>query len=375
MKTAVCRPRGRTAFTLVELMVSMAIITLLMLLLVTITDATRKTWVTTTARAEQFRGARVGFEAMTRRLSQATLNTYWDYFDASGNSRSPANAATFVPARYARQSELRFISGQAAALLPSPQSSSCPTHAVFFQAPLGFVADRTNYSRMENLLNTWGYFVQFGDDSLLRPPFVTKTLAPYRSRFRLMELMEPSETMALYMDEASTPGGSSSYLVKDWFGKPFKATPQPARMLAENIVALVLLPKLTPNDQAAGKYSDGALAPSYLYDSTGTGMGTMNDKNLNPKNQLPPVIQVTMFAVDETSFSRFQKANTGMPPLGMSSLFTTVGDTADPTQPGYAKDLQTLQTNLLTSKPPLTYRVFTTNVSIKGAKWSREQTN
>ena len=366
--------RGPTAFTLVELMVSVVIVMLLMLLLLTITDATRKTWVTTTARAEQFRGARAGFESMTRRLSQATLNTYWDYFDASGAARTPENAATFVPTRYARQSELRFISGRAASLnLPS----TCPTHAVFFQAPLGFVADRTNYSRMENLLNTWGYFIQFGDDSLLRPTFVTKTLAPYRSRFRLMELMEPSETMTLYVDEANTPGGSSAYVLKDWFTKPFRATPQPARVLAENIVALVLLPKLTPSDQAAGKYNDGSLAPGYLYDSTTTGESKTGklDANLNTRNQLPPVIQITMVAVEETSFSRFQKAATTMPALGLSSLFTTVGDTADPAKAGYAKDLQTLQTNLVTSKPPLTYRVFSTNVSIKGAKWSREQAN
>ena len=85
--------RGPTAFTLVELMVSVVIVMLLMLLLLTITDATRKTWVTTTARAEQFRGARAGFESMTRRLSQATLNTYWDYFDASGAARTPEKGA------------------------------------------------------------------------------------------------------------------------------------------------------------------------------------------------------------------------------------------------------------------------------------------
>ena len=365
-------PRGRTAFTLVELMVSMAIITLLMLLLVTITDATRKTWVSTTARAEQFRGARTGFEAITRRLSQATLNTYWDYFDASGNARSPANASGFVPARYARQSELRFISGPAASLgLPG----TCPGHAVFFQAPLGFVADTTTFSRMENLLNTWGYFVQFGADQDLRPSFVTQTVMPYRYRFRLMEMMQPSEKMTIYQEEVGA-GGNSAYTSRSWFTTPFAEKPQPARVLAENIIALVILPKLTPDDQAAGNYKDGSLAPSYLYDSTGTGMATLNDKNLNPKNQLPPVIQVTMIAVEEASFSRFQRTATTMPTaLGLSGLFTTVGSTTDPTSPGYAKDLQTLQTNLLTSKPALTYRIFTTNVSIKGAKWSREQTN
>ncbi|MCE9608783.1 MAG: Verru_Chthon cassette protein C [Chthoniobacter sp.] len=347
-------------------MVSTAIIALLMLILVTMTEATRKTWISTTSRAEEFRGARTAFESMTRRLSQSTLNTYWDYFDASGISRTPDNSNSFIPARYARQSELRFISGQASALgLPS---SSCPTHAVFFQAPLGFVSDTTTYSRMENLLNTWGYFVQFGDDSLLRPAFVTKQLAPYRYRFRLTELMEPSESLSLYKEELSV-GGNSFYTTRSWYQIPFATSPRPARVLAENIVALVLLPKLTPYDQKAGNYSDGSLAPSYLYDST----TTTSDRNLNPKNQLPPVIQVTMIAVDETSFTRLQKAATSMPALGLSSLFVTVGDTVDPTKTGLAKDLQTLQTTLQTNK--LTYRVFSTNVSLKAAKWSREQVN
>ena len=355
-------------FTLVELLLSTAIIGLLLLVLTSITESTRKTWITTTARNEEFRGARTGFEVITRRLSQATLNTYWDYFDASGNSRTPANSANFVPARYGRQSELRFISGQASAIgLPA---SSCPTHAVFFQAPLGFVSDTTKYSRMENLLNTWGYFIQFGDDSAYRPSFVTKQLVPYRARFRLMEMMEPSETLSLYPEELNA-GGNSLYTTRSWYLNPFSVTSRPPRVVAENIVALVLLPKLTPLDQKAGNYNDGSLAPGYLYDS----INSNADPNLNSKNQLPPVIQVTMVAVDETSFSRFQKTSASLPAFGLSGLFTTVGDTSDPTKSGLAKDLQTLQTTLQNSKPAITYRVFSTNVSIKAAKWSREQAN
>lgn len=368
---------ARAGFTLIEVLVSTAIIGLLLLILVTITEAARKTWVSTSSRAEEFRGARAGFESMTRRLSQATLNTYWDYFDANGDARSTQNAKTFEPARYARQSELRFISGQAKSLgLPT---NTTPTHAVFFQAPFGFVSDTTAYSRMENLLNTWGYFVQFGSDSLLRPPFVTQQVVPLRNRFRLMEMMEPAEYLTLYPEEVNV-GGSSQYSVRTWFSTPFgKPTGAFVRqaVLAENIVALVLLPKLAPFDQTAGNYNDGSLAPGYLYDSTGTGMSTTRDRNLNPKNQLPPVVQVTIVAVDEGSFSRFQKAtNTTMPTsLGLAGLFTGVGDTSDPVKPGLAKDLQTLETNLQTSKPPLTYRIFTTNVSIKAAKWSRDQVN
>jgi len=55
--------------------------------------------------------------------------------------------------------------------------------------------------------------------------------------------------------------------------------------------------------------------------------------------------------------------------LGLATLFQSVGDTVNPANPGYAQDMQTLQTNLQNSK--LNYRVFTSNISIRGAKWSR----
>jgi len=49
---------------------------LLLLILVSMTNAIRNTWSHTTAAAEQFRDAREAFESITRKLSQATLNTY-----------------------------------------------------------------------------------------------------------------------------------------------------------------------------------------------------------------------------------------------------------------------------------------------------------
>src|SRR5437867_2293961 len=79
-------------FTLVEVMVSMAILVLLLLVLVSITDATRKTWSYTSSKIEQFQDAREAFESITRKLSQATLNTYWDYDNP------------LTPTRYLRQS-------------------------------------------------------------------------------------------------------------------------------------------------------------------------------------------------------------------------------------------------------------------------------
>ncbi len=61
------------------MMVSVVILLLLMLLFAGMVDQTGKVWSYTTEEIGEFRSARNGFEALTRRLSQAALNTYWDY--------------------------------------------------------------------------------------------------------------------------------------------------------------------------------------------------------------------------------------------------------------------------------------------------------
>ena len=382
----------RRAFTLVELLVSMVVLTLLLVLFTQLTTSTQKTIASTTGRLEEFRGARQAFEAITRRLGQATLNTYWDYSYAAGNPN---------PTGYVRQSELRFISGSTVALGIAPASNPLlrPTHAIFFQAPLGLVADTADYHGLENLLNTWGYCIEYSDDSQLRPGFLASLVQPppLRYRFRLVELQEPSESFSLYQKEAalntgtSTSGGNAAYTQKDWFTSALGNIPNsgdknpPPRLvhvLAENIVALIILPKLTKADQktagGVSLYDDSSLSPYYLYDSTSNNGQTSPNTSppdpdtpaarvdLNPKNQLPSVVQVTMVAVDEASFLRYQTSQrdrTAPPDFGFPSDARSIN---------YNTDLQALQNTLQKSR--LNYRVFTTTVSLKSAKWSRAQT-
>ena len=366
-----------TAFTLVELLISIAILSSLVVVLAGMVNQTSSTWAYTRSRIEEFREARDGFDTLTRRLSQATLNTYLDYADSAGAVRTAANASSFIPSRYVRASELRFISGQAVTgAVPLMGSLAGPslqpaTHAVFFQAPLGFVSDRTDYSGLGNLLNTWGYYIDFNSDASIKPPFVSTTP---RYRFRLMELMQPSESMSLYKYTAANPGlKSTDSQGMNWFTDALLQQPRPAHVLAENIIAMIILPKLSAADEAAGNYVAGSLAPNYNYDSTLAGAGAA-DANLDSRNQLPPVLAVTMVVVDESSFNRFQGSSTTLPEtLGLAALFQTVGDTEDPSKPGFAHDLQTLQKTLQAHH--INYRVFTSSVAIKGAKWSRAQTN
>ncbi|MGB8352831.1 MAG: Verru_Chthon cassette protein C [Chthoniobacteraceae bacterium] len=367
------RIRTGAAFTLVEVLVSVAILILLIVLLASMTNMTASVWKNTGAKVDQFRAARIAFESLTDHLSQATLNTYWDY-------QYPNNIPTQPPTAYIRQSELRFISGQALTLTGS---ASIPTHACFFQAKLGFILPSgTNgapdYTGLPNLLNTLGYYVAFGSDATLRPSFVN---APQRYRFRLMEVMQSADALTLYNYTSGTDSNghplNNSYMGHEWFTTMLSAG-NASHVLAENVLALVLLPRLSPQADQTGNL----LAPQYSYDSTSVGQGAGGNGNLDSKNQLPPVVQVTIVVADEASYGRYQSAqgNNNMPAALLQNssgqlLFQTVGDIT-PTNSGsagYANDLQTLQNNLVAAK--INYRVFTTNVSIRGAQWSRVQTD
>jgi uncharacterized protein (TIGR02599 family) len=358
--------RWNRAFTLLELLVSVVIVVMIAAALMTLTDATSKLFNRTTGRIDQFHSARSAFEAMTRRLSQATLNTYVDYDDAT------------APKAYVRRSELRFIAGKTVDLLGASTAAQRPGHGIFFQAPLGYVSDPTN-ERLRNLLNTWGYFVEFGDDNASRPPFFASlTNAPPLSyRYRLMELMEPTESLGIYFytsgfDSNGKPR-SLTYMGREWFTtSTLQSSPtRPVRPIAENILALVVLPKLTAGEDPSG----AKLSPNYAYDSSKTDAAnspSVPDANLNWKHQLPPVVQVTMIAADEASYKRFQAGSAPTDLLG--SRFAKVGDLSNPALNTYSQDLDSLEASLRTNYR-LNIRIFSTDVAIRAAKWSRDQKN
>lgn len=346
-------PNGEgRAFTLVELLVSVALISLLSLLLVSMTNSTASTWRYTSGKIEQFRGASIGFEAVTRRLSQATLNTYWDYEYPGGNT-------TKAPERYVRESKLRFIAGRTETLVG--KSPRRPGHCVFFQAPLGLVGDlkaedqesqkaEREYGGLDNLLNTWGYYLEFGKDK--RPVFLDniQNPPPTRYRYRLMELAHPSNLLSVYSKTHKT-----DYKGLDWFTEPMNSTPTaPVHALSENVVAMVMWPRLTKRDETE---INAVLTEDFSYDSTKSNANL----KINSKNQLPPVVQVTLVAIDEVSASRLEKGSA--PPKFdalIDTLFTQVKN--------YDADLSALETALVNER--VNYRIFTSAVSLRSAKWS-----
>lgn len=344
-------PGRRKGFTLVEILVSTAILAMLLVILLSITSQATTMWRYANGRIEQFRQAREAFDLISRRLSQATLNTYWDYDD-------PA-----APNRYIRQSELRFLSGPTENLAGTPSDGKrWPSHGVFFQAPLGaFQPGQTNLLGLNSLLNTWGYFVEFGSDSAFRPSVLDASPVAPRYRFRLCELIQPATDLSIYNSTSGTGSDGKaknlSYTGRDWFTTPLSASgTRPVHELAENVIAFVLLPKLPAEEDASG----AQLAANYLYDSTATSA----QAKFNPKNQLPPLVQMTMVCLDENSARRLENGAV-MPDLGLGPLFTDAAS--------YDADLRKLEQAL--AQRHLSYRVFTTTVRLREAKWSSDQQN
>jgi uncharacterized protein (TIGR02599 family) len=334
-------------FTLVELMAAMVILSLLLGIIFTMVTQTSNLWKSMRSKIATFQNSRAAFESITRNLNQATLNTYYDYYDANWKLRDPSNlsdpndpaSSSFVPAYYGRRSELQYISGPVNKVFTTAVSGR-QGHVLFFQAPLGRVENGTTYGDSSSLLNALGYYVEYSSNASYekRPKFLQATPAE-RPRYQLIECVQPAEKLRIF-DPTLVAGNP-----KDWFSTPV-ANGDHCRVMAENIVALIIQPRLTQ--------ADTTLAPDYFY----TSRPTVYDKDRS--HLLPPMVQVTLVAIDDESALRLQnKYGTAVPPLMDDTLFSQASN--------YTADLQTLE-NRLNGKnggPRLTYRIFTTTVNLR----------
>lgn len=310
----------------------MTVLSILLLMLSELLNQVQKTWTFSENRISQFREARVGFDIITKNLSQAALNTYWE-------PEEDPDTRTIID--YKRKSELHFKSGKATELgLPS----NAVTHALFFQAPLGF---SERYNNLGTLYNARGYYVEFGDDTLFKPSFVK---ADPKYRFRLMEYLPPAEENQIFNDGDEERYNGLDAVYNKWYNYKLDEFTHP---LADNIVALIVSPRQSLGD-ATGGGGVFKLAPNYSYDS--------NDVSLDNPQQVPPLVHVTMVAVDESSAVRFES---GAAPPGeimdaVSSRFT-VGS-------NYTQDLAAMEEELRGKE--VNYRVFSSMVAIRSSKWS-----
>jgi uncharacterized protein (TIGR02599 family) len=132
--------------------------------------------------------------------------------------------------------------------------------------------------------------------------------------------------------------------------------------LADNVLAALFIPRLSSSEDATGF----ALIQNkgFSYDSTDA---TVTNPRTNPKNQLPPVLEVILVCINEESSSTYNWPATA-PDFGQANLL-------DATQ---ITDLTQLQTGLdkfikdLRDKYRIDARVFRTAVGLKSAKWSTQ---
>lgn len=388
-RTVRCPAKSSPAFTIVEMLVSTAILGMLMVLLLSTVDQTQRVWLRSSNKVSQFQASRTAFEALTRNLSQATLNTNYGY---------ETDPKTGDPTFYRRESDLHFISGKAARQkLLGTDEKTFPTHAVFFQAPLGWTSeaadgssnDLKKYRALNNLLSAVGYYVKWGRDESL-PAFLVghPEVVPDRYRYRLMEVVQPAESLGIFLNANAMPG-TPYKKTTDWVQIALGTLKRPdesgkeacSRVLADNIVALVLLPKLAEQDRPSLTRLD--LAPNYNYDTRpsaddGTPKDTDKFDSVDKKqvHQLPPIMQVTMVAIDEATAIRQQQLLGQTAPDFTESLFNAVSneddfrrDLGEPVSPAAGSLLYRLQ-NPTTPGLKISYRVYTSDVVIRGAKWS-----
>ncbi|MGK0188463.1 MAG: hypothetical protein ACI9R3_004274 [Verrucomicrobiales bacterium] len=353
-------------FSLPELLVSIAILSLLMVFTFQMLEQTQRTWLVAKENTSSYKEARAAFEVMTRRLSQATLNTYWGYDDPQD------------PDEYIKESELHFLVVNAKEVLGEGPEGSRPGHAVFFNAPLGFTAATTAtgrplYSNMDMLLNSWGFFVEFSSDENDRPSFLNRdNKIKKRMRYRLMEFRQPSESLSIYSEnlkDLKSKNGLYEWFIRGETGVNAsvnrKETLGPkevrtVRAVAENIIVLVLSPRLPEYD----KNDPDFIAPNFMYDSREFQWARKDDRTKLTAHQLPPLIQVTMVAVEETDMARWLAANANSDPEFVAEgLFKS--------QKALEQDLETLRDDLDAEK--VRHRIFTTTIRMRESKWTEEE--
>lgn len=360
VRTAKAGPAG---FTIVELLVSTVVLAMLMMTCVSAVDAVRRSVTTARGKAQQYREARQAFELISKTLAQATLNTYWDYYyTETGTNLPPSSGTTKAPSAYVRRSELQFQLGPAKSLLGNGATqATAPGQAVFFQAPLGLTQDQTN---LGSLLNARGYAVEFSDDLSNRPPFLEEHALPARHRYRLIEYRPPAE-------KTSTVLGNAIYTSPtDWFRKDYKTA---SRVVADNIILLILSPRVTAEAARTAKKPATWIAPNYAYNSLDPDNSTSSVEAIKiipttgepaqgTQHVLPPLVAMTLVALDEPSAARWAERSNNQP---VDFLAQAGAPFTDATQ--YDQDIESLQNWLNQQK--LNHEVFSTTITLRNARW------
>lgn len=283
-----------------------------------------------------FQEARSAFETMNRILSQAVLNTYWDYDD-------PA-----APANYLRASELHFVLGSSASLTGLTDTAGS---AIFFQAPLSHVRQPT-WKSQSDLLNTVGFYVRYSSSADL-PEFLADK-KPQSAAWRLWMFLQPADDLSVYETFSGRPQAGTDF---SWFQGALTDLSH-SHVLANNIILLLI--------RAGYAGADGQWKERYVYNSRG-----ISETSLFPQavevHQLPPELLVTLVAIDQRTADRLrERSGNSAYQLLPPDLFLNAAE--------YQSDLRSLEEHL-NDRPlggiPVAFRIFETAVNVSSSKWSR----
>jgi len=340
-------------FSLLEMMVAMVILSVLMLMLTVLLDQVQKSWRYAESRISQFREARVAFDLMTKNIGQASLNTYWNLKDDDSDGLYDG---------YYRTTELHFLT-LTAAEMGSSTNQKPVGQGIFFQAPLGFSGQ---YRNLNNLFNGRGYFVSFGSDKRFKPSFVD---SEDRFRFRLMEFRPPAEANQIFEDGRAEREKGEAQVFNSWYKQAlagvgegdFEAHLNP---IAENILTLIVSPRDSMEVTTAARTDTySKIAPDFKFDSNKKPASSGGKDDFSDfSQQVPPLVRVTMVAIDESAAVRYAKEGT-MPTELTAPLNGLFRNTKS-----YGDDVQKLSDEL--NKLKISHKVFSSMVMLRSAKWS-----
>jgi len=330
----------------------MTVLALILVLMASIVSSTSSIWKSTSAKIQSFQGARAALDSIARTVSQATLAPYWDYFDKNG-ARTPLwdasqpYASVNPTAQYGRFSDLHFVCGSGKTLTDRDSNS----HAIFFQAPLGYSTNLLSQN-LKGVLNSAGYFIEYGSDAEWLPN-IEALKKNAKSRYRLMEMLQPSELLNVYTNSSMVDPGY-------WIRNDNRLA-ENRRILAENIIAMIIHPKLSTGDKNTSLTGVGA---SYFYNSRD---GQLADPK---RHQLPPMLGLTLVAIDEDSAARLDREGVLKSTIesALNGKFNSPGIDADGFPQKLSEDLSDLKSFL--DEKRIGYRIFSTDIGIRAAKWS-----
>jgi uncharacterized protein (TIGR02599 family) len=298
---------------------------------------------TSTSKVDAFQSARTSMESVSRTLGIATLNTYWDYYIPSEGSYTNRGNSTTAPSAYGRQSDLQFLATNLGGGL---NEIDTVTHGLFFQAPIGY-STNTNAIQPPGCLNACGFFVAYGGDPGLATMLANNaklSSITNKPRFRLYQWLRSADGLSVVPSTGVLDTGT-------WMGSTTNVS-----SLAENIVAFVVR---VPDTSAT-------IATNYGWNSR-TNWSSGSPSQPTTMHQLPPLVEITMVAVEESAVNRLagsaSSSSDAASKLGITGIGSLFSDSSQ-----YDADLQQVTDGLSSKSVP--YRVFTATVPLRESRWS-----